>query len=116
MKFNEPLSNHVPREQLWSDYGGDAHFQYSHSDYWPALNRICEERRTAYKERWVAGGKRIGEYEAYLRGGEQLSLAQLLEQATKLQADEAGIEGTLDKAKEGENAVAEGLGRMEVSG
>ena len=115
MKFNEPLSNHVPREQLWADYGGDAHFQYSHADYWPALNRLCEERRAAYKERWIVGGKRIGEYEAYLRGGEQLSLTQLLEQASKLHMDRAEPEGTLDKAKEGENAVVEGLGQMTVS-
>ncbi|KAL9079950.1 MAG: hypothetical protein Q9157_001197 [Trypethelium eluteriae] len=114
MKFNEPLANHVPSSQLWSDYGGDAHFVYSHADYWPALNRLCTERRTRYRERWIKAGKRVGEYEAYLRGGDQLSLGELVEAAGRLDFDEAaeGIgaaEGTTERAKEEESAVVEGM-------
>ncbi|KAI9667273.1 MAG: hypothetical protein M1821_000087 [Bathelium mastoideum] len=81
MKFNEPLPDHVPREQLWADYGGDAPFQYLHAEYWPALCRLCEERHAAYRERWVRAGKRVGEYEAYLRGGDQPSLGELIARA-----------------------------------
>lgn len=64
----------MPGAQLWKDYGGDADFDYEHELYWPALNKMCDERRQRYKERWTEGGKRIGEYEAYIRGGDQKPL------------------------------------------
>lgn len=44
-------------------------FEYDHSTYWPALNKLCEQRRNEYHERWVKGGKVIGEHENYLKGG-----------------------------------------------
>lgn len=77
MIFNDDLRKHVPPPQLQKEYGGDADFKYDHGVYWPALNKMCEERREAYRERWVNGGKRIGEYEAYLKGGEHVGLAAL---------------------------------------
>ena len=52
-------------------------FQYDHATYWPALNKIADERRAAYRERWVRGGKRIGECEGYLKGGNEKSLAEV---------------------------------------
>jgi hypothetical protein len=48
-------------------------FEYDHSVYWPTLNKLAEQRRKAYTERWVNAGKRIGESEVYLRGGAEKS-------------------------------------------
>jgi hypothetical protein len=74
MKFNEPLVQHVPAEQLLKHYGGNVDFEYEHAVYWPALNEICERRRKDYEARWQKAGKQIGEHEAYLRGGDATSL------------------------------------------
>lgn len=97
MIFNDDLRKHVPPAQLDKAYGGDVDFKYDHAVYWPAINKLCTERRAAYKEKWIQGGKRIGEYEAYLRGGEQRSLA----------AEEGGKEGG-SAVKVGDEAPAAG--------
>ena len=76
MIFNQDLAKYVPPSQLDKEIGGQADFKYDHTKYWPALNKMCEERRAAYHERWVKGGKKIGEYEAYLKGGEQKSMSE----------------------------------------
>ncbi|KAF2718925.1 CRAL/TRIO domain protein [Polychaeton citri CBS 116435] len=75
MKFNEDLSIYIPAEQLWNHHGGDLNFEYDHSAYWPAFDKACTERRTAYRERWEKAGKQIGEHEDYLRGGAHPSIA-----------------------------------------
>ncbi|KAL1966876.1 hypothetical protein VTN77DRAFT_3841 [Rasamsonia byssochlamydoides] len=75
LKFNEDLRQHVPPAQLMKATGGDVEFEYDHSVYWPALTKLAEQRRKAYRERWIRGGKRIGEYEDYLKGGTAKSLA-----------------------------------------
>lgn len=69
VKFNEDLRKHVPPEQLWTTMGGDVQFEYDHSIYWPAMNKLAAERREAYRERWIRAGKRVGESEEYLKGG-----------------------------------------------
>jgi len=74
MVFNQDLRNYVPPSQLDKAYGGDADFEYDHSIYWPALDQLCRDRRAMYYKRWVEGGQQIGEYEAYLRGGDQAPL------------------------------------------
>ena len=76
MVFNQDLRKHVPPAQLDKDYGGEVDFQYDHATYFPKLNQMCEERRAVWRDRWVKGGKRIGEYEAYLRGGDHASLSE----------------------------------------
>jgi hypothetical protein len=68
LKFNEDMSQYVPKEQLWTEFGGDLDFNYDHSVYWPALAKLCEERRAQRKRRWEVGGKQIGETEDYLTG------------------------------------------------
>lgn len=75
--FNDDLKKHVPAEQLDKAQGGDADFEYEHDKYWHVLNQMCDQRREANRERWVKGGKRIGEFEAYIRGGSQKSLQQV---------------------------------------
>lgn len=74
MIFNQDLRKHVPPAQLDKEYGGDADFEYDHKVYWPALDKMCAERRAASKKRWEAAGSHIGESESYLKGGEQQSL------------------------------------------
>ncbi|KAJ0425395.1 CRAL-TRIO domain-containing protein [Aspergillus carlsbadensis] len=76
LKFNEDLKKHVPPNQLLNSVGGEVDFKYDHSAYWPALNKLAEIKRTEYRERWVQGGKRIGEYENYLKTGTSPSVSQ----------------------------------------
>ncbi|KAL4795916.1 CRAL-TRIO domain-containing protein [Aspergillus venezuelensis] len=76
LKFNENLNNHVPPAQLMKSVGGEVEFKYDHSAYWPSLNKLAEVKRNEYRERWIQGGKRIGEYEHYLKTGASPSLAQ----------------------------------------
>ncbi|KAG7142087.1 CRAL-TRIO domain-containing protein C23B6.04c like [Verticillium longisporum] len=76
LKFNEDMKQYVPREQLWTEFSeGDLQFDYDHAEYWPALMKLCQEKRDAKRERWIAGGKLIGEHEDYLAGGEDKGLA-----------------------------------------
>lgn len=70
LKFNEDVSLYVPREQLCKeDFNGDVDFEYDHDIYWPALVKICDERRAERKARWEKAGKRYGESEDFIKGG-----------------------------------------------
>ncbi|KZF26647.1 pleiotropic drug resistance protein [Xylona heveae TC161] len=77
LKFNEGIRQYVPPAQLLTTHGGDAQFEYDHSIYWPTLNKIAAERRAAYRERWVKAGRRVGEHETYLRGGDEPCLVEI---------------------------------------
>jgi hypothetical protein len=69
LKFNEDVAIYVPREQLWKeDFNGDVDFEYDHEVYWPALVKLCDERRAERKARWVKAGKRFGESEDLIKG------------------------------------------------
>ncbi|KAL4930880.1 CRAL/TRIO domain protein [Aspergillus undulatus] len=84
LKFNEDLNIHVPPAQLMKSVGGEVEFEYDHWAYWPALNKLAELKQKEYRERWIQGGKRIGEYEHYLKTGTSPSVAQKeSESATK---------------------------------
>ena len=71
IKYDQDLKNFVPPEQLIKPYGGEVDFIYDHQVYWPALLELAASRREEYTARWIRGGKRIGESERYLRGGEE---------------------------------------------
>lgn len=75
LKFNEDMRLYVPEEELWTEFGGKLDFDYDHAAYWPALRRLCEEKRAARRQRWVAGGSLIGEHEDYLAGGKDTGVA-----------------------------------------
>ncbi|CZT23641.1 related to phosphatidylinositol transfer protein PDR16 and related proteins [Ramularia collo-cygni] len=77
MKFNENSNKFVPKEQLWKKLGGECDFQYDHDVYWPAFGKMASAKREAYKSRWESGGKRLGESEEYLRGGQAKSLQEV---------------------------------------
>ena len=67
--INQPMADHVPSEQLIVSHGGTLQFEYEHEVYWPALTELAASRRKEQFERWVAGGRHVGELEAYLKGG-----------------------------------------------
>ena len=78
LKFNEDMSQYVPTEQMWSEFSsGKLEFDYDHSVYWPALQKLCGERREARRQRWVAGGQQLGESEDYLSGAAEVGVAAL---------------------------------------
>ena len=90
--FNNPLEKHVPPEQLLKSHGGSlSDFEYDHSTYWPALITMAEERRKLMHERWVHGGKRVGENELYLKGGTDASLAK--DEENRRGKERGGIRG-----------------------
>lgn len=75
LKFNEDMRQYVPSEQLWStDWNGDMDFEYDHETYWPALNKLCKDKREDKLARWKAAGSIIGESEDYLTGGTNVSV------------------------------------------
>lgn len=94
LKFNEDLRTHVPPSQLLKAVGGDVEFEYDHSSYWPALNNLAAQRRREYRERWEAGGKRVGEHENYLRGGPGKNFAQTESDVTAFDEKLSQMEGT----------------------
>lgn len=61
---------HVPPEQLWTEFQGDLNFEYDHETYWPALIKMCEDKHAELKTRWINAGKKYGESETYLKGGD----------------------------------------------
>ncbi|KAL8987809.1 MAG: hypothetical protein Q9177_003029 [Variospora cf. flavescens] len=71
LKFDQDLRQFVPPTQLLKTYGGDVNFVYDHDVYWPALNELAVKKRAMMTERWIKAGKKIGESEHYLRGGEE---------------------------------------------
>ncbi|PHH58384.1 hypothetical protein CDD82_3107 [Ophiocordyceps australis] len=76
VKFNGDMTQYVAPDQLWrSDWGGRLEFDYEHDAYWPALDKLCQERREARTARWEAGGKLVGESELYLAGGSDESVS-----------------------------------------
>ena len=46
--------------RLIKEWGGDAVVVYEHERYWPALVRMCAERRERMWEVWRARGARVG--------------------------------------------------------
>jgi len=43
MRYNEPLTDHIPASQLMKNAGGEAEFEYKHDIYWSALSRLATE-------------------------------------------------------------------------
>lgn len=89
IKFNEDSNLHVPKEHLLKESGGLVEFEYDHTEYWPALNKLAEQKKAEQKARWEKGGKRVGEYEMYLKGGQDKSLADIEKESAPTEAEEA---------------------------
>ncbi|KAF2762636.1 CRAL/TRIO domain-containing protein [Pseudovirgaria hyperparasitica] len=69
IRFNEPYTSNIPPSQLLKSWGGEANFEYEHDVYWPALDAFAKQRKEAFRERWIARGKKIGDDEWILKGG-----------------------------------------------
>ncbi|KAK0658704.1 CRAL-TRIO domain-containing protein [Cercophora samala] len=90
LKFNEDMSQYVPTEQMWSEFSsGKLAFEYDHSQYWPALQELCKTRREARWQKWVAGGKHIGESEDFLAGATTAGVGSATEKTAAAPVAEA---------------------------
>ncbi|BGP23339.1 Phosphatidylinositol transfer protein (PITP) [Rhodotorula toruloides] len=59
----------IPASQLQKIFGGDINMEYDHKTYFPALTKLCMERKAANLERWRKFGEnRCGLDEAIIRG------------------------------------------------
>lgn len=80
-------------------YGGDADFIYDHDLYWPAMVALTARRREEQTQRWIRGGKKVGELEAYLKGGIEKGLGGGGDTTVENQSVEArGLSGENGKA------------------
>lgn len=102
IRYNEPLPSHVPASQLLTISGGDCEFEYDHSVYWPALEKLSMQRRKERMERFEKAGAHIGESEVYLWGGDEASLF--------------AVKGQPEEKKDEVAQVAEGMEKMAVNG
>jgi len=92
IRYNEPLTDHIPASQLMKNAGGEVDFAYDHGVYWPALETLATQRRKEQRERWEAAGKAIGESEIYLWGGEEKSVGGVVvANGTAAPAETGGI-------------------------
>ncbi|KAF1957909.1 CRAL/TRIO domain-containing protein [Byssothecium circinans] len=105
IRYNEPLTSHVPSSQLMKNSGGEVDFAYDHSIYWPALDALAKERRAARTARWEKAGKLVGESEIYLWGGEEKSVDGK-EGELNGTAKEVEKEGVPEAVKEADKAAA----------
>jgi hypothetical protein len=106
MNFNPNMRDFIPPERLWNHHDGDLDFEYDHSVYWPALQKLTEGRKERMRERWVRAGKMIGESEEYLKGGQHLSLQQ--------EIDAYGGSNATSEASSQVDVTTSGLGKMSV--
>lgn len=106
LHFNEDVSLYVPREQLWTELGGNVEFEYDHDIYWPALNGLCQERAAERKARWKTAGMHYGESEAYLRGGDIPSVGQATESAAPAAPAAAAATGIENQKPQAEDTLA----------
>lgn len=99
LKFDQNLREFVPPSHLMKAYGGDADFIYDHDLYWPAMVALTARRREEQTERWIRGGKKVGELEAYLKGGIEKGLGGGEDTRVENQSVEArGVSGENGKA------------------
>ena len=105
--YNEPMDKHVPPEQLRKSHGGILEFEYEHARYWPALNKLAEQRREQQYQRWVKGGKMIGEFEMYLKGGQEESLRSTMTSAVEKTAEKLGELQVGEKAEKKRVSMAD---------
>lgn len=99
LKFDQNLREFVPPSHLLKAYGGDVDFIYDHDVYWPAMVALTARRREEQTERWIRGGKKVGELEAYLKGGIEKGLGGGEDTRVENQSVEArGVSGENGKA------------------
>lgn len=98
LKFNDDMRQHVPPQQLWNEFHGDLEFEYDHAIYWPELLKICDQKQAECHERWVKGGKRYGESEVYVKGGDAQSIEDIRPAVPDVNVEPKGKETDLSES------------------
>lgn len=124
IKYNEPLTDHIPASQLMKASGGEIDFKYDHSVYWPALAGLAAERRQQKQARWEKAGKIIGESEIYLWGGDEPSIGGKKEENVEVNGEDkvgaqvqdqvqasAPVNGT---TANGDAALVDGVANLDI--
>lgn len=66
---NANATDLVPPGQLQAMFGGDVQFEYDHATYFPAITKLCQERKAANLQRWKKfGNGKCGLSESTIRG------------------------------------------------
>ena len=63
VKFNPKIYEDgiMTKDQVMKEWwDGDQEFEWDHDKYWPALIKICDERRHSQMERWRQLGAKVG--------------------------------------------------------
>ncbi|GAA6055475.1 hypothetical protein JCM3770_002846 [Rhodotorula araucariae] len=95
----------IPPQQLQKIFGGDVNLVYDHATYFPALTKLCMERKAANLERWRQyGGGKCGLDEAIIRGG------RIPGQETRAPAGVATVEADVVAGTSPDEAVQRGDG------
>ncbi|GAA5961025.1 hypothetical protein JCM3765_006506 [Sporobolomyces pararoseus] len=62
----------IPPAQLQKIFGGEINFEYDHETYFPALTKLCMERKQENLKRWKQfGGGKCGIDEAVIKGAKK---------------------------------------------
>lgn len=109
------MTQYVPADQLWADFGGKLDFDYDHATYWPALRKLCEEKRSSRKQRWAANGSQVGEHEDYLAGGKETGLPPAVTPEQE-QKKAAPVVAEAAPTATGTDDVTETLAKIELEG
>lgn len=101
----------IPANQLQKIFGGEINLEYNHDQYFPALTKLCFERKAENLERWRKYGEnRCGLDEAVIRGahvpGEKHDTTQVAREEGDVDA-ENGKEVPNSSAEEAGAAGAE---------
>ncbi|GAA5855526.1 hypothetical protein JCM8547_007872 [Rhodosporidiobolus lusitaniae] len=90
----------IPPSQLQTIFGGSINMAYDHATYFPALTKLCAERKAANLKRWEQYGEnRCGLDEAVIRG------ARVPGEASAAAAG-GGVEADVGGAKKANDVVA----------
>lgn len=67
---------HFARDAITKGWGGDREFEYDHAVYWPALEKLCRERREQWMVKWRSLGGKVGIREWDYKGGSEIVAAK----------------------------------------
>ncbi|GAA6058626.1 hypothetical protein JCM10212_004037 [Sporobolomyces blumeae] len=95
----------IPPSQLQTIFGGAVNFEYDHDEYFPALTKLCMERKRDNFERWKKFGRgQCGVDEAVIRGARKVAGDN----------DGDGHEGLPKEERKREDEVTSGVADLSV--
>lgn len=62
MKFNPKVVEDgiFAADMVMKEWGGKCDFVYQHDKYWPMLDKMCENNRMGWMEKWRTLGGKVG--------------------------------------------------------